>query len=261
MNGLSSPFTTMPSHQTVDRQHCPAAPRQSRNSFPALVVVPLLFTTNISWAETVIDTTGWVTVSYVLPFGEPGATTYGQTFRPPNGTDTQLDSFSFYIRPELGQTYFQAGVYEWNETAGQVVGDVLFTGHTATLAPRSDDEFQAVTSRTGGLVLSPDREYVVFLSTARQFDNVKDYTSWSITSDGDAYTAGHFVWDQGNFPAPGKTWSCGTGCSLEGPANDLAFTMKFSMAPIPEPATTTLILAGLCMVGTITRRRQKKINI
>jgi hypothetical protein len=78
-----------------------------------------------AWAITVIDTTPtWNGSDGVSAFGEPGAATYGQSFTV-TGTETHLDSFSFWLNDFLNPDAvdFAAYVMAWDGT--KATGSIL----------------------------------------------------------------------------------------------------------------------------------------
>lgn len=229
--------------------------RRLRGSRNAWALGLMLLGSGLAQAGTLIDTKPDAK-SAIYSFGETDTTTYGQTFTVPL-TDTRLDSFTFFLRPDFGVARFRAYVYAWDEALGQTEGAALFASGGRHLDAQPDGGFQRVTFLTKGVELEADKSYVAYFSAAGLFDGKEDATDWRSVG-GDTYAGGHFVFhnSKGKFPNPGVHWSCGTGCSWEGPGSDLAFQMTFNMPPVPEPSTVALTLAGLGLVGAVARRRR-----
>lgn len=221
-------------------------------------VTALCFSFANTASATVIDTTpsaNW----QIYEFGESDTTTYGQTFRTPNASETMLNSFSFFLDHTSGSAQsFRAYVMAWDEALGQTAGSVLFTSAVQTLPVDAGSNFIEFAIATGGVSLDEGQDYVAFFSVAGLFDSNLDKSVWQSISGSDPYTDGHFVFHNSNgvFPNPGTTWDCGTGCSWEGPGSDLSFKMSFSEAAVvPEPGSIALIGLGLAGLYGTRRRR------
>jgi hypothetical protein len=199
------------------------------------------------------NTPPWTPASGITSgFGVSGAPNYftpnyGQTVTVP-ATDTVLDSFTFYVDLPTN-LIFRGEVYAWNPNTvdpnnpyalGSATGPALYeSGQTSTTSYNSGFSPQPITFNTGGIPLTAGAQYVLFITTSRDYAaNV----AAGITSTGfagytptDTYTGGDWVYmdDGGNT----NLW---TTVGWTHPAlfptvffqDDLGFTATFS-SPLP----------------------------
>jgi hypothetical protein len=221
-------------------------------------VMATLFT-GATQAVSVIDTTpSWNGTDYIFSFGETDTATYGQTFTV-TAPETVLESFTFYLDDILDSidpdvVDFEAYVYAWD--GNSATGSALFSsGPYATTNNGGAGGFEQITINTGGLSLTAGSQYVAFFNTSNLFDGENGGSHWGATGGADTYSGGAFVFlnNGSNFGAlTTDNWTT----DWLGTGSDLAFTMTFSdQAPIPEPATMTLI--GLGLAGLVVRSRRK----
>ena len=195
-----------------------------------------------AYAETISTLDQWdgTIDSSVSPFGTPDTATYGQTIT--TGSVAQvLQSFSFNLTPL--DAAFTVEVGTWTGTG---VGEILYRSEPVTFT--AENEFTAVTG-TPGLTLNANSEYVLYFTTSGIQENEISTNAWGFTADA-AYSGGTFVYlNNGNDRSQltNAAWNTALG-------GDLAFTA--TLAPVPEPSTYGLMLAGLGLMGVFARRRK-----
>jgi hypothetical protein len=193
-------------------------------------------------------------------FGVSGAPNYftpnyGQTVTVP-ATDTRLNSFTFYVDLPTN-LIFRGEVYAWDPTTpdpnnpyamGSANGPALYeSGQMHTTSYGMGFNIQPITFNTGGLPLTAGAQYVLFITTSRDYAaNV----AANITSTGfagytanDTYSDGDWVYvDDGGNPSQWTTvgWthpalfpSCPP-CFFQ---DDLAFTASFSSHAPCQPGS------------------------
>ena len=166
-------------------------------------------------------------------FGVSGAPAYripnyGQTVTVP-ATDTVLDSFTFYVDLPTN-LIFRGEVYAWNP---------IESGQTSTTSYGSGYSPHAITFNTGGIPLTAGTQYVLFITTSRDYAaNV----AAGITATGfvgytptDTYSGGDWVYmDDGGNPNLWTTLGWWHPALFFPGQDDLAFTATFSP---PQPCT------------------------
>jgi hypothetical protein len=182
--------------------------------------------------------------------------TFGQTFVAPK--DNVLNDFTFYIRKwdqfniRISINY-QAYVYAWD--GQKATGTALFKSAVSSVDAYRDYAPHTIT--TGGTTLVTGQKYVAFLTTTGLPPGHESYgrTTWGMTKNyADGYVDGEFIASNNfnDFDAlTTKPWAPNVN------AFDTIFTMNFSPAAVPEPATYGLI-AGMLIPGTALLLRRRK---
>jgi hypothetical protein len=155
--------------------------------------------TPVASAATSIDTTGaWNGHTFVSPFGCPDTATFGQTITAPFG-DTVLDSFSFYMQGFGGRDgdtlVFRGEVYTWD--GSRAIGPNVWEGAPGTLTLTSTA--QQVAFNTGGVQLVAGRQYVLFASISKDYEQNApgNFSDWAFLGEGptpNPYAGGRFVY-------------------------------------------------------------------
>lgn len=210
----------------------------------------------IGTAETIIDNTTIWGGQDVGTWGEPPQTaTHGQTFTV--GTDTRLDSFTFYIAHDSSHDplTFAAYVMQWDPTGKHATGPILYQSGTlhstdAGVTPvHASFSVQPLSVSTGGVELTTGQQYIAFFSAS--VVNAGDGRGWIGYSPGNNYSGGEFAFigNGTNFAALSTSqWTTG----FPETGGDLAFKMAFN---VPEPSTVCLGLVG---IGLVLRRRPQR---
>jgi hypothetical protein len=227
------------------------------------VACALLALTTGSARASFIDTTStWNFSSGVGPFGEStssakhAAPTYGQTFTV-GPVDNNLNNFSFWVNDSKmhGPVTLDAYVMQWDGT--KAVGPVLWqSSPTTTTNNKGKGGMEKLTFNTGGLTLTPGKEYVAFISTSAFFDGGTHTARVGFTYK-NTYPHGEFVYiNNGSDLSKLTTTSWHTAHH----GHDLAFRANFS-GPLKTPAPPGLLLGVIgsgSLLGYAWRGRRKR---
>jgi hypothetical protein len=179
------------------------------------------------------------------PFGNPETATYGELFTSPNNGDNNLASFSFYMGSSFSAGNIITGAYIATWT-GTMAGTLLYSAGPINYDNLGDEQ---ITLNTGGLALTANTHYVMFLSVSNYYGQ----------STGEAYASqgtsiqglNGFVFNNnaGDFNALFTT-------AWNGPLSpDWAVNLHFNA--VPEPAAGSLMLLGMSLLGGIGVLRRK----
>jgi hypothetical protein len=185
-----------------------------------------------------IDTTPGNTA--INAWGPTGTVQYGQVITVPTA-ESFLNSFGLTFN-EDNTFSFHADIAAWNGT--QAIGPLLFSSAQTTT---DIGAYHTYNINTGGLVLDPGAQYVLFFDaygggTGRGFMKAR--------SD-NPYSGGMFVYSNND------TSQLTTGpWVLYNGSYDAAFTAEFSAAaPLPSSVWGGLVLLGGLGMTTLARRR------
>jgi hypothetical protein len=219
-------------------------------------------------ADVIYDTTyAWDGSSVVSTWGstQSGATpTDGQTFVAPANLNIALENFTFYLDGfgGGGTTFFTAAIYAWSGSliAGNPVqgatGPALYTSSLMSITDNQSGNFQQVTINTGGILLTPNENYVALLTTTDPGSiaaNTNSFGSWSFGGLPFQHVSGN---GGGGFNFSNDPTSVTTPWDDGSDLGDLAWTANF--AAVPEPSSLTLLgLGATVLLGTGWRRRKQ----
>jgi hypothetical protein len=181
------------------------------------------------WTSGVTNGFGW----YGPPYYQ--VPTIGETVTVP-ATDTVLDSFTFYVDLPTALV-FRGEVYAWDSTdpANQhATGSALYeSGPMSTTSYNFGFSPQPITFNTGGINLTANTQYILFITTARDTPSPIPYNNeygFYGTTQTDTYTGGDF-WQLPGTNDPGA-WTTTPWFSGTSYIADLGFQASFS-SPLP----------------------------
>ncbi|WP_255369615.1 PEP-CTERM sorting domain-containing protein [Nitrosovibrio sp. Nv17] len=169
-------------------------------------------------------------------------------------SDAILSSFSFYA---LGNTTasFQLNVAKWNpdtnaqNQAVNTVGDnLLSTVFTAVDTFNSAGNYTAIAFDNLGLSLNADTKYIAYLTSIDPTLTHLQLSRTQTAQDASGFGIGHAYFST----IPGQDWQF--------PFNGNGFlSLQYTAvtAPVPEPETYAMLLAGLGLMGFMARHRKQ----
>ncbi|SPE60186.1 exported hypothetical protein [Verrucomicrobia bacterium] len=223
----------------------------------------------------------WSRVQGILGgFGPDQASTVGETFIAPAGTEVTLNDFTLFAESYypldggIATLHLRAFVYEWSGPmtghGGQAVGNLLFLSSSFTFSPPARPNGWAPLTESfgpGGLSLAPGGHYVMGFTLSTPSDYAASFGDIEVQNvparnpyepalppgiDGN----GGVVWfnNSNNFAllntAMWDTW---------GDVGDLSFTAHLTV--IPEPSSAALMTGGLVYVAARRWRARRRREI
>jgi hypothetical protein len=208
-----------------------------------LLSVVLLFAAS-SFADTVINNFNGYNDTWGV-FGDTGRSTqtYGEVFTVPDG-ENYLNSFSFYTGDPFDPGDIIAGAYIATWT-GTKAGLLLYDSNQFTYDNAGNE---TLSFNTGGVVVHPGEQYIVFLSTSK-FHGQSQGSTYFSAGDSNANLNGFAYYNNaGSFDALFFTnWE------EFGLSPDLAVNLEF--ASVPEPSSLVLTGTGVLGLAGILRRK------
>ena len=207
----------------------------------ALLLIGILLFTLSGYADTTYNNfTGYS--DYWHPFGNPNTATYGELFTAPN-SDSNLASFSFYMGSANTEGNIILGGYiaTWN---GTNAGTLLYSSPQVNYDNLGDEQ---ITFNTGGLSLTPDAQYVMFLSVSQYYGQSAGEAFVSQGSSIDGLNGFAYNNNAGDFESLFNTaWAAPL-------SPDWAVDLEFTT--VPEPGT--LMMIGTGILGGLGLLRRK----
>ena len=210
--------------------------------FFGLAAASLTFASAAVEAATITTLPFWNGSTAISAWGGNATHTYGEVLTAPGSS---LTSFTFEVNDGGSPANYVAQVYAWSgsTTTGGPVGAALYTGAASILPGFSG--FQAVTTNTGGVAVTPGQRYSILL-----FDGSGDGVrgNWG-------RIAAHpgVVGDVGFFFNNGPSNANGTFNDF----GSLAYSATFTNS-VPEPTSWALMLMGFGSIGAAARSGRRK---
>ena len=186
----------------------------------------------------------WNGTQFISSWGITNTATYGQTFIPTT-QQTRLSGFTVELWQTSGTPVpYTAHVYAWDSANSRITGPALFASGPFT-AP-AGAVFTPVSINTGGVVLTPGQQYVLFLTTSgQQTGQPPGSYRWGSVGNNTAIPTGRFVFrnNTNNFADLSvTTWSFIN--------QDLAITINLSgflsqLLPPGTPINPTNVAAAI----------------
>lgn len=170
-------------------------------------------------------------------------------------SEALLSSFSFYA---LGNqtASLQLNVAQWNpdtnakNQATNFVGpSLLSTTGSAVTTYNSTGNFTTIGFDNLGLNLNSDTKYVAYLTSTDLLVTGIQLSRTQTTQDSSGFGIGNAYLST----IPGQGWQLPFGGS-----GFLSLQYTAITAPVPEPETYAMLLAGLGLMGAIARRRKNR---
>jgi hypothetical protein len=232
-----------------------------RSSVIATLTTCLLTGMGQAGAVTIGTTASWDGSSSVYPWGHNDVTeTYGQSVTAPAHA-TSLQGFSFIIQDVNdyvglgvpGPITYQAYVYQWDPVTQHITGSALWQSGVLQTPGTNTGAFQTTSFSTPGASVTPNKQYMLFLTTDGIATPTDGNTDWGFLYS-DAYSGGAFQYlNDPNFSDLSTiSWSNSSAFGSD-PGSDLAFTASFQ---IPEPASVGLLGFAMLGLGVLHRRRR-----
>ncbi|WP_074632003.1 MULTISPECIES: PEP-CTERM sorting domain-containing protein [Nitrosospira] len=169
-------------------------------------------------------------------------------------SDVMLSSFSFYA---IGNKTLslQLNLAQWNpdtnakNQAVNSVGPVLLTTTAAVETFNSTGGFTTLAFDNLGLSLNADTKYIAYLTSSDPAVTGIQLSRTQTAADASGFGIGNAFYST----IPGNGWQL--------PFNGNGFlSLQYTAitAPIPEPETYAMLLAGLGLMGFVGRRRKAK---
>ena len=102
------------------------------------------------------------------PYGFPDTSTYGELFTSPNNGDNNLASFSFYMGSPFLAGNIITGAYIATWT-GTMAGTLVYSSESGGAINYDNLGNEQITINTGGLALTANTQYVMFLSVSNYY--------------------------------------------------------------------------------------------
>jgi outer membrane autotransporter protein len=163
----------------------------TRGRLPCGLAIAAAAFSSPAGAQSVDTSSVWNGATFIDSWGLPDTATYGQTITATN-KQNQLSNFGFQLNAQGGGTpQYQAFVYQWDGGSNRITGSALYTSGVMT-AP-GGSAFVPVSFDVGKLSLTPNQQYVLFLTTSSVAQGGSSSYNWGSVVN-TAYTGGQFVY-------------------------------------------------------------------